>query len=286
MGQIPKQQKRSITMKKILAIILAALMLTAAFTACDSNEPDDTTPDTTVATEAPTEAPTEEPTEAPTEEVTTEAPTEEPEVTIPDETQPEEGGEDVEVPYTPEVLPIGFCGDKQLEGYHASGKFNFADGDAYSEEENNMFIVTNDTMKAGIITATFTATAGDINDNGIIFGMQKDVYEQYYFWEDGPAYYFLFVSDICHLYLAKASFDGQAWTELMVTSAPIPGYQHGDEVTLMVEFDGEGGIDCYANEEWLIGYYDWDFIEDGVRYGIRCEVPGVSYTEFKAEHTD
>lgn len=272
-------------MKKTLAIILAAIMLTAAFTACDSRDPaTDTTPDTTVATEAPTEAPTEEPTEE-SADGATEAPTEEPEITIPEETQPEETvEEDPDVPYEPELMPMGFCGDKQLEGYHASGKFNFEDGDAYSEEENNMFIVTNDTMKAGMITATFTATAGDINDNGIIFGMEKDVYKQYYFWEDGPAYYFLFVSDICHLYLAKASFDGHAWTELMITNAPIPGYQHGDEVTLMVEFDGEGGIDCYANGEWLIGYYDWNFIEEGIRYGIRCEVPGVSYTDFKAEH--
>ena len=85
------------------------------------------------------------------------------------------------------------------------------------------------------------------------------------------------------LYLAKASFNGQAWTELSITNAPIPGYNHGDQITISVEFDGEGCIDCYANGEWLISHYDWDFIEEGVRYGIRCEVPGVSYTDFKVE---
>ena len=36
--------------------------------------------------------------------------------------------------------------------------------------------------------------------------------------------------------------------------------------------------------EWLIGCYDWDFIMEDIRYGIRCEVPVVSYTDFKAEH--
>ena len=145
-----------------------------------------------------------------------------------------------------------------------------------------MFIVTNDRMSSGRLTATFTAPAQDNNDNGIIFGMEDDAWEQYYFWEDGPSYYFLFVSDAEHLYLAKVSYNGTAWTILHVTDAPIPNYHHGDEITISVEFDGEGCIDCYANGEWLISYYDFNYLE-GDRYGIRCEVPGVSYSNVVAE---
>ena len=108
-------------------------------------------------------------------------------------------------------------------------------------------------------------------------GMTDDEYEQYYFWEDGPTYYFLFVSDDATLYLAKASSNGQPWTELHITD-PIPNYKHGDTITISVEFDGEGFIDCYANGEWMITYYDENWT-GGERYGIRCEVPDVYYTD-------
>ena len=64
---------------------------------------------------------------------------------------------------------------------------------------------------------------------------------------------------------------------------PIPNYKHGDTVTISVEFDGEGFIDCYANEEWLISYYD-DNWTGGQRYGIRCEVPDVCYTSVIVDH--
>ena len=167
-------------------------------------------------------------------------------------------------------------------GYNASGEFSFAEGDALSTTDNNMFIVTNDRMAKGKITATFTAPSQNINDNGIIFGMNEDTDEQYFFWEDGPTYYFLFVSDNCNLYLAKVSYNGQAWNEMMVTN-PIYNYNHGDVITISVEFDGEGFIDCYANDEWLISVYDENWT-GGTRYGIRCEVPGVVYTDVIVDH--
>ena len=140
-----------------------------------------------------------------------------------------------------------------------------------------------DRLGHGKITATFTAPAQYNNDNGIIFGMKDDEYEQYYFWEDGPTYYFLFVSDDATLYLAKVSSNGQPWTELYISS-PIPNYVHGDMIDISVEFDGEGFIDCYANGEWLISYYDENWT-GGERYGIRCEVPEVSYMEVLVDHT-
>ena len=54
-------------------------------------------------------------------------------------------------------------------------------------------------------------------------------------------------------------------------------------VTITVEFDGEGCIDCYVNDEWLISEFDEDW-SGGGRYGIRCEVPGVVYTDVIADH--
>jgi hypothetical protein len=262
-------------------------MVTLVAVSCDTKEP---TPETTDAvttaepeTEAPTEAATEEPTEAPTEEPT-EAPTEEGDVTVPpaDEETSEEWTEPEDVPYTAIDIPIiSGVKDKVPHGYNAAGEFSFEYGDAVSVADNNMFIVTNDRLPKGKITATFQAPDQHNNDNGIVFGMKDDEYEQYYFWEDGPTYYFLFVSDDATLYLAKVSDNGNPWTELQIV--PIPNYKHGDTITISVEFDGEGFIDCYANDEWLISYFDetWG---GGARYGIRCEVPDVCYTNVIADH--
>ena len=281
-------------MKRFWILTLATLLL-ATFTACDSGTKDT---DTTVAAEevttqvateeatseeATTEAVTEEATtEAVTEEATTEASTEE-EITLPSaEETTEEETEPEDVPYDVLVNPIVITTDKkEIHGYNASGEFNF-EGGAHSTTENNMFIVTNDRLAKGELTATFMAPAQYVNDNGIIFGMVDDTEEQYFFWEDGPTYYFLFVSDDATLYLAKVSDDGRPWTELQITG-PIPNYTHGDVITISVEFDGEGFIDCYANGEWMISYYD-DNWSGGSRYGIRCEVPDVYYDEVLVDY--
>lgn len=271
-------------MKRTLILMLVTL-LALSLVACDMGTTDT---DTTAATEeittaAPTEAPTEEDTtEEPTED-TTEAPTEE-EVTLPpeEEVTTDAWSEPEDAPYDRLLNPvISSKNTNEIYGYNASGEFSFDEGDALSTTENNMFIVTNDRMAKGKITATFSAPEQNINDNGIIFGMTEDTDEQYFFWEDGPTYYFLFVSDDGNLYLAKVSDGGQPWTELDIK--PIPNYKHGDSVTISVEFDGEGAIDCYANDEWLISYYDYAWT-GGARYGIRCEVPGVCYTEVIADH--
>ena len=268
-------------------ILMLTIMLAAALVACDSG---DTTTDTTApeetTTETPTEVPTEEVTteEATTEEATTEEATTEEEVTLPPaEETTEAWTEPEDAPYDRLLNPvISSKNASEIYGYNASGEFSFAEGDALSTTDNNMFIVTNDRMAKGKITATFTAPSQNINDNGIIFGMNEDTDEQYFFWEDGPTYYFLFVSDNCNLYLAKVSYNGQAWNEMMVTN-PIYNYNHGDVITISVEFDGEGFIDCYANDEWLISVYDENWT-GGTRYGIRCEVPGVVYTDVIVDH--
>ena len=272
-------------MKRTLILMLVTL-IALSLVACDMGTTDT---DTTAATEeittaAPTEAPTEEDTTEEPAEDTTEAPTEE-EVTLPpeEEVTTDAWSEPEDAPYDRLLNPvISSKNTNEIYGYNASGEFSFDEGDALSTTENNMFIVTNDRMAKGKITATFSAPEQNINDNGIIFGMTEDTDEQYFFWEDGPTYYFLFVSDDCTLYLAKVSYNGQPWTEIKVT-APIPNYKHGDVITISVEFDGEGFIDCYANDELLIMEFD-DAWSGGSRYGIRCEVPGVVYTDVIADH--
>lgn len=271
-------------MKRLILWTLALVLVLATAASCDGNAPaSDTTaadgvttaaPETDVPTETPTETPTEAPTEAPTEE----------DITLPTDTDEAatewiEPDELLDVSVVNPVISNGT--DTDIQGYQASGEFSFEYGDALSTSDNNMFIVTNDRIGRGKITAVFSAPEQYNNDNGIVFGMMDDEYEQYYFWEDGPTYYFLFVSDDATLYLAKVSSNGQPWTELHV-SAPIPNYTHGDMITISVEFDGEGFIDCYANGEMLITYYD-DCWTGGTRYGIRCEVPGVCYTDVIAD---
>lgn len=274
-------------MKRYIPWLLVALLL-LTLAACDNAAPEtETTATPEVTTVAPeTEAPTEAPeTEAPTEAPETEAPTEE-DITLPPETEGdgEAWTEDPDAPYEPLVNPVVSNGKgTELHGYNASGEFSFEEGDALSTEENNMFIVTNDRMTVGKLTATFAAPEQYINDNGIIFGMVEDTEKQYYFWEDGPTYYFLFVSDDATLYLAKVSDNGAPWTELYISGA-IPNYAHGDVVTISVEFDGEGFIDCYVNDEWMFCYFDENWTGGGL-YGIRCEVPGVCYTNVVADPT-
>jgi hypothetical protein len=216
------------TMKRILVLMLA-LAMAAAFACCDSKTPEETTTEAEVTTEAPatTEEPTEAPTEAPTE-------TTEEDITLPPETteapttvgwtEPENPSYDVVE--SPVFNPLD---DRILHGYHASGEFDMENACALSKTENCMFVVTNDRLPSGKITATFKAPEQYVNDNGIIFGMEENTNEQYTFWEDGPMYYFLFVSDDATLYLAKVGYDGEPWTELQV-SAPIENYQHGEKV--------------------------------------------------------
>ena len=241
------------------------------------------------ATEAPSAEETsaeQDTTEDPTAEVpTAEDPTEQPSDEAPSDPE-QTTAEESEYPYEVIDIPVGFYGDTMLQGYNASGVFYYDEeyNCLCSDEDNNMIIVTNDTMEAGTLSATFLSTPGYINDNGIIFGMEESPEDEYYFWEYGPAYYFLFISDIQHLYLAKAGFNGQAWTELEVTENPVTDYVHGETpITITVEFDGQGTIKCYANDELLIDYFDDEPIT-GNRYGVRCEVAFVEYYNILAEH--
>lgn len=269
-------------MKKILTVLLASLLLATALVSCDqSNPPAETTPATDALTDASTEVPTEEPTDTPTE-----APTEELTVPVVETGKDTDDSEDDNLPYDVMDIPVGYYGETQLQGYCASGVFTYDEeyGCVFGDDWNNMLVVTNDTMASGKLTASLLSAFGNVNDNGIIFGLEAPEDDEYLFWEDGPAYYFLFISDASRLYLAKAGYNGQAWTELYVTPEPVPNYTHGEtQITISVEFDGEGSILCYANGELLIDYYDPDPLT-GELYGIRCEVLGVEYYNIVAEH--
>ncbi len=186
-------------------------------------------------------------------------------------------------------LPNGKVGDTDLEGYDVWGAWTTTDdGKLVSESGSSMFVVTNDRMSAGKLTATFTSNGDSAqNDNGIVFGMEDNFDEDsFWYWEDPintPRYYFLFISDAGTLYLAKVAC-GTAWTEL-AQSQVIIGYAHGGTVTVSVEFDGNGTIKCYANDELQFEYQDTNG-PTGSRYGVRCEVTDVVYHNVVAEHAE
>lgn len=191
----------------------------------------------------------------------------------------EDPDDDNDDPLADEIkaFPNATSGDLALEGYGAWGYWE----DGVTTDANNLFVFTNDTMKAGKLTATFTGVEGSPSDSGIVFGMEDDVNEQLWYWEDGPAYYMLFVSDAGTLYLSKVSYQGSPWIELKQTT--IPGFSHGQEVTISAEFDGEGNIKGYANGTLLFEYTDNSPIE-GTRYGVRAEIIDVTYSSVVAEH--
>ncbi len=249
-------------MKK-LSLALALLLALTAFTACG----DDAAENTTASAGDPTDA------------VTTT--TDKPKVTFPPiiTDAPSSTEDPNELPYEVESFPNATSGDIKLEGYEAQGYFE----DGVNTDGFGMFIFTNDTMSSGKLTATFTGVEGAESDSGIVFGMEEDVDEMYWFWENGPAYYMLFASDAGHLYLSKVNYNGNPWTVCKITDSPIPGFVHGQEVTIAAEFDGAGNIKCYANGELLIDYTDPAPLT-GNRYGVRAEITGVTYSSVVAEH--
>lgn len=188
-------------------------------------------------------------------------------------------------------VPGGVAGDVALKGYAAMGEFVVSDDkkSMTSDSNSSLFVVTNDRMSAGKLTTTLTSLEGSTeNDNGIVFGMEENLDEDsYYFWEDPastPAYYILFVSDHNTLYLARVAYNGEPWHEL-AQSQVIMQYAHGETVTISVEFDGQGTMRCYANDNLLIEYTD-NVGPRGSRYGVRADVAGVVYHNLIAEHAE
>ncbi len=249
-------------MKK-LSLVLALVLALGTFASCSGEEATTTVGDPAATTPAAA--------------TTTAAP----KITLPpitdDEPDTDEPGTN-ELPYDVEAFPNAKSGELALEGYEAQGYFeNGVNTDGWG-----MFIFTNDTMESGKLTATCTGVAGSPSDSGIVFGIEEDVNELYWFWENGPAYYFLFMSDGGFLYLAKVSYNGNPWT-VLETTQPIPGFEHGQEFTISAEFDGAGNIKGYVNGELLIEYTDTAPLT-GNRYGVRAEISDFSYSNVTAEH--
>ncbi|MBQ8382325.1 MAG: hypothetical protein IJX47_03870 [Clostridia bacterium] len=252
-------------MKK-LSLALALVLALSTFVSCadESDTPDETGGNNAAAT-------------------TTVATTTAPSITLP----PIDPGDDEpgtnELPYEIEAFPNATSGDIALEGYEAEGYWDDGAVTDGLDGGHAMFIFTNDTMASGKLTATFTGVEGSPSDSGIVFGMEEDIDEMYWFWENGPAYYMLFVADAGTLYLSKVSYNGVSWTICQITADPIPGFVHGQEVTITAEFDGAGNIKGYANGELLIEYTDPAPLT-GNRYGVRAEIIGVAYSSVVAEH--
>ncbi|MGM9647897.1 MAG: hypothetical protein ACI3YH_07190 [Eubacteriales bacterium] len=252
-------------MKK-LSLVLALVLAMGTLASCSGE-----TADSTTAGGDTTTAPT-----------TTVATTTGGQVTIPPiVTDPPDTNEDPsDLPYDIEAFPNATCGDLALEGYEVWGYWE----DGVNTDGHGMFVFTNDTMASGKLTATFTGVTGSPSDSGIVFGMEEVADETYWYWEDGPAYYMLFVADAGTLYLSKVSYQGNPWTVCQITADPIPGFVHGQQVTITAEFDGAGNIKGYANGELLIDYTDPSPLS-GNRYGVRAEITDVAYSSVVAEHS-
>lgn len=249
-------------MKK-LSLVLALVLALGAFASCADGTDNAATTPAAAGNDTPA--------------VTT---TEAPKLTLPPIPTDDPTTEDPDAPlYEVEAFPNAKSGDLALEGYEVSGYWE----DGASVDPNSMFLFTNDSMAAGSLTATFTGVEGSESDCGIVFCMEEDVNELTWFWENGPAYYMLFVADAGTLYLSKVSYQGNPWTVLQITAEPIPGFVHGQQVTIKAEFDGTGNIKCYANGELLIEYTDASPLT-GTGYGVRAEIPNVVYSSVVAEH--
>ena len=247
-------------MKK-LSLVLALVMAAGALVSCAGEPAETEAPKTTTVTTVTTAGNGNK-------------------ITLPEfntpETTPETDGSD-EALYDVEAFPNAKFGDLALEGYEAEGYWE----DGVNTDGWGMFIFTNDTMAAGSLTATLTGVEGSPSDSGIVFGMEDDVDEMIWFWENGPAYYMLFVSDSGGLYLSKVNYNGNPWT--FIQEVPIPNFVHGQEVTIRAEFDGAGNIKGYANDELLIEYSDPTPIS-GNHYGVRAEITDVTYSSVIAVH--
>lgn len=252
-------------MKK-LSLVLALVLALGAFASCADQNAETTTDGGANNPAATTPAAT----------------TTAPKITLPPLPGTDEPGTD-ELPYEIEAFPNATSGDIALEGYEVWGYWEDGVDIDGPDGGHAMFVFTNDTMASGKLTATFTGVEGSPSDSGIVFGMEEDLDEMYWYWENGPAYYMLFVADAGTLYLSKVNYNGTPWSILEITADPIPGFVHGQQVTITAEFDGTGNIKCYANGELLIDYTDSAPLT-GNRYGVRAEIIDVTYSSVVAEH--
>ncbi len=277
-------------MKKI-AWLLAVVMMMGSLAAC-SNDGAATTPSAGSGSGAPQQSSSKTPDKTTKPSQSTTKPTQsttKPQGSSAQTTQ----GSAQPTPSFPEEdvfdIPNAKAGDTQLKGYAAAGDFTPEDGKLNVDMNSSLLVVTNDRMSAGKLTANFTSLEGSAaNDNGIVFGMEENTSEDaYYFWEEAgyaAPYYILFISDAGTLYLARVAYNGEPW-HMLYNSDVIVGYAHGATVTVSVEFDGQGYMKCYANDEMIFEFTDTDGPR-GSRYGVRAEVYGVVYNSLTAEHAE
>ena len=137
---------------------------------------------------------------------------------------------------------------------------------------NDSIYVFDQTFTAGTFEATLTKTQA--GDDGIIFGLEGDSYD---FWEGGDRYYFLFAASGGDLILAKTG-NGLGWC--WMKSCEIPGWDHVSAVKLKVEYNGNGHIKIYANDNLAYDYCDGTPLT-GNRFGVRAQKAGVTYSDIK-----
>jgi len=170
-------------------------------------------------------------------------------------------------------------GSTALKGAASWGCWKTNDAGALvSGSNDSLFLVNNDTMTSGKITATFDRTSNTASHDGIVFGATGT---DTYFWEGGARYYFLFFTGT-EMVLAKTG-NGLGWNT--VKRASTANMWSANTITFSVEFNEEGEINCYVGDTLLISVVDNEPLSGG-RYGVRSKLANIKWTSLTAEHSD
>ena len=181
------------------------------------------------------------------------------------------------------AVPVAKSGDKIVTGVTANGEWSVTDEAVTATGQNNMFVITNDSVEAGKVTATIDrTTATSTGHDGIIFCASEGSNK---FWESEiGSYYFLFVEGgNGKLGLVKGGKHHGNWnSNAFKERYEIPEEDRTGVYTISAEWDCTGTIKCYLNGELVMTHTDSNPLS-GSRYGMRAASVGVSYTSVVAE---
>lgn len=142
----------------------------------------------------------------------------------------------------------------------------------YKNAGGNLMLANNtDNFDRGTLSVDVTSPTA--SDSGIMFCVTDNGMSSY--WEQGVSYYFFFISQAGHAYLAKVDYG--KWTAL--TTVAISGYTLGNTYNVKIVLNGTT-ISCYVNNQLYINYSEFNFLT-GTGYGLRTAVNGVSFANFK-----
>ncbi len=167
--------------------------------------------------------------------------------------------------------------------------WTISDTELYLDQGKDQgYFIFNDTMKEGRLEATLVKNKTNNSCDGIVFGLSDN--DNMNFWESGVSFYWLHIDENVNLRLTRvgdnANYTNSGnWHDLkqgadVVDLDDTKGMNIEDGITIAAEWDGEGHIKCYANDELI---YDYDDSADpftGSRYGVRMKEKAVFGSTF------